>query len=185
MSLQLSRFNLKTTFDNNLRDVPDNTHEMGLACQAIEDYLKIENSPLTRATWLGTLGSFQRILKLLTPAELSHQECLQILLKNSADQRRIYAAHLRLAHVYQWQERFTESNQLFSETVMNVQKLEEPILLSFCYQHQGKNFFDQKRYSEALNCFKLALEIRELSGDLELIESSRLAVNKALSRVSN
>lgn len=185
MSLELSRYNLKTSFDRNLRDVPENTHEMGLACQDIEVYLQNEESPLTRATWLGTMGSFQRILKLLTQAELSHQECLQILLKNSADQRRIYAANLRLAHVYQWQERFSESNRLFEETLWDVQKLQEPVLLSFCYQHQGKNFFDQKRYAEALKCFHQALEIREASGDLELVQSSRLAADEASRRISN
>ena len=48
--------------------------------------------------------------------------------------------------------------------------------MDFAYQHAGKNKFDQGKYTEALNLFQKALEIRFIKNDRELIDSTQLAL---------
>jgi tetratricopeptide (TPR) repeat protein len=185
MPLNLSLFNTKTHFDSDLNDVADNTHEMSQACLEIKNYLKINNiEPLERASLLALLGSFQRILKNLLEAEICHLECLQLLKAHQAAERRILASNLRLAHVYQWQKRFQESNQLFTQTLSALEASQDQEMLSFGLQHFGKNLFDQNRYHEALECFERALIIRQNLKDEDLMESTRLSIKETLKKIS-
>lgn len=44
-------------------------------------------------------------------------------------------------------------------------------------QHKGKCLLELGRIAEAQQCFKEALELRELKGDVSLIESTEQALN--------
>ena len=188
MALDISNFNIQTRIEKNLRDVAVNPHEMTQACFEIQNYLisplsEIESS-LGRASWLAQLGTLQRILLKLSDAEKSHKECLRLLLANPTTSDKVLAAQIRLAHVYQWQRRFELSNELFFETLGKLKSSANRLLLSFGWQHQGKNLFDQGLFKEALECFYEALRIREELQKSDLMESTELSIKITLEQIS-
>jgi len=89
----------------------------------------------------------------------------------------VTVTRIRLAHVHQWREEFTDSNALFAQCIRDVEGLPDS-LRSFVHQHAGKNFYDQRRYAEAAEQFAEALRLRE-GADPELVESSRLGLEAA------
>ncbi|HEX5493367.1 MAG TPA: hypothetical protein VFX70_02185 [Mycobacteriales bacterium] len=91
--------------------------------------------------------------------------------------RVLTVTRIRLAHVHQWREEFTDSNALFALCMADLARLPDT-LRSFVHQHAGKNFYDQRRYAEAAEQFAEALRLRE-GGDPELVESSRLGLKAA------
>ncbi|RAS60344.1 tetratricopeptide repeat protein [Lentzea atacamensis] len=87
------------------------------------------------------------------------------------------AARLRLAHVLQWQGRFSEAHAEFAKCA------ETGEIPGFVHQHWGKCYFDEGRYAEALEHFRAALALRE-GGDPALVESTRIAITAAAARCS-
>ena len=97
--------------------------------------------------------------------------------ERTGNRRIVTVTRIRLAHVHQWREEFTDSNALFAQCLSDVDNLPDQ-LRSFVHQHAGKNFYDQRRYAEAAEQFAEALRLRE-GADPELVESSRLGLQAA------
>ncbi|GLY47923.1 tetratricopeptide repeat protein [Lentzea sp. NBRC 102530] len=85
------------------------------------------------------------------------------------------AARLRLAHVYQWQGRFTEAHAEFARCADSGE------IADFVHQHWGKCYFDEGRFEEARAHFRKALDLRE-GGDPALVESTRIALRAVEAR---
>lgn len=98
--------------------------------------------------------------------------------RSIGEEKLIVVNMIRLAHVYQWQQQYTKSEELFDEAIIFCQtKPEIYIYLDFAYQHLGKCKFDQKLYEQALYYFQQAKELRVKKGDSSLIESTQVALN--------
>lgn len=94
--------------------------------------------------------------------------------------RMAFVNRIRLAHTYQWMQKFDQSTAMFNAL------LKSPIegYHDFLLQHAGKNAYDQGDYSQALTHFREALSQREHKGNMELIESTRTAIRAVERRLS-
>jgi len=135
-----------------------------------------------RIELLGRVGGYARTLRNLNLAEQALSTALE--LAESIGNVRLKTANtIKLAHVYQWQQRYAEGETLFAEAIATCQTHPDAArYLDFAYQHFGKCKFDQGQYSEALGYFQQAMEIRQEKGKLELIESTALAIATTQSR---
>ncbi|MEV0677267.1 hypothetical protein AB0I60_12190 [Actinosynnema sp. NPDC050436] len=79
------------------------------------------------------------------------------------------AAHLRLAHVWQWQGRYAEADAEYARW------FDGPVA-DFAHQHAGKSRYDQGDWRGAQEHFRQALDARE---DEDLRASSALALDAA------
>ncbi|MBT9316195.1 tetratricopeptide repeat protein [Leptothoe spongobia] len=176
-------FDLSYHYDDNLQDVPNNSGEMQ---QAIDFWQAQLDQPgleiFQRIKLLGRIGGYARTLRNLDRAEQALSTALT--LSKAIENRRFEAANsIKLAHVYQWQQRYVESETMFEAVITLCQNDPEAApYLDFAYQHFGKCKFDQQKYAEALQCFEQALNIRMEKGDSELIASTELAIATTHSR---
>lgn len=176
-------FDLSYHYDDDLQDVPNNPGEMR---QAIDFWQAQLDQPgleiFQRIKLLGRIGGYARTLRDLDHAEQALTTALG--LSKAIESRRLEATNsIKLAHVYQWQQRYIESKTMFEAAIaLCKNNLEAAPYLDFAYQHFGKCKFDQQKYAEALHCFEQALDIRMEKGDPELIASTELAIATTHSR---
>jgi len=179
-------YNLSTHFDpTTLRDIPDDPAAMQEAVRDMEDWLTERHLYTTPQiiTIMGRLGVYLRILGKLDDAQ-SYLETAAALSDEVADSKSALINRIRLAHVYQWQHRYDLADPIFQDCITLCET--NPTLqhyLDFSYQHYGKSLFDQARYQEAASFFQAALDLRLQKGDMELIESTELALKTAQARM--
>ncbi|MGE0525926.1 MAG: tetratricopeptide repeat protein [Bdellovibrionales bacterium] len=174
-------YNLSFEFDENLREVLTSPADARMACLELREKVDLEQDPHQRALWLAELGTLQRMLGDLIQAERSLSESLHIFETKKVSLTRLVAARIRLAHVFQWQKRYAESDQLLEECIEAAKTLEDNgSMLGFALQHMGKSRFDQTKYETALKCFYDAMMIRVRLEQHELADSSRLALNRTV-----
>jgi tetratricopeptide (TPR) repeat protein len=176
-------YNISYSFDQDLRDVPEAPGDMARAVDFLQAQLASgEMSERDQARLLGQKGVLCRMLLRLEEAEEYCERAVAIC-RQLGDARCEFVNSIRLAHVYQWQGRFNESDSLFLWTLELCER--GPDLagyLDFACQHYGKSLFDQGQYAQAIEMFERALEIREKKGDAALVESSRIALQTARAR---
>jgi len=181
MKIDLSKLDLSYHFDKNLRDVPNTPVDMTAACHELQRTAESASDPSQKAQLLAQLGSYQRMLNDLVRAEQAFSESLQLLEQSNASPRRLTAARIRLAHVFQWQKRFVESGQILKSCIEASRSFDDQgEMLSFALQHMGKNLFDQSKYDEAQRCFYDAMMIRVRLEKQDLADSSRLALDRTM-----
>jgi tetratricopeptide (TPR) repeat protein len=148
-------------FDENLREVPADPIAFKTYIEELEMMLAHTTEMKSRVHLLGEIGVMYRTLGQLHRAEENIQHALQIVQDHHLGIKSEVQQKIRLAHVYQWQKRFSESDQLFSEVIaLCRQDSMANDYLHFALQHAGKNLFDQGLYYEALKFFEEALKIR-------------------------
>lgn len=182
----LKKLNLKFSFDEELREIPDDITDVALAIGLLRLQAKETQDLTQKTTILGQLGGWLRIMGELDEAEEILKEALTLIDgMTKVNPMRQLAARLRLAHVYQWKKDFKKSTPMFLSVLQDAQDKSMPEdLIAFIHQHLGKNFFDQSLYPEALSHFEKALEIRRQSGDQELIKSTSWAIEQTEQRLS-
>ena len=176
-------FDLSFHYDDNLHDVPNNVEEMRQAVTFWQAQLNQPGLETTeRIRLLGRIGGYARTLRDLEQAEQALTTALE--LSKSIENQRFEAANsIKLAHVYQWQQRYAESEALFEAVIVFCQENAEAApYLDFAYHHFGKCKFDQQKYAEALDYFEQALAIRLKKNKSELIASTELAIATTQSR---
>jgi tetratricopeptide (TPR) repeat protein len=164
-----------------LREVPNDPDDMRRAVAHLRDELdRVDLSAIQRLRIYGQLGSFARITGDLDTAQVALERAVQ-LSETLGNPRAIFVNRIRLAHVYQWQQRYAESNAIFDQLL----EAPDPNYADFLYQHAGKNAFDQGHCLKAINLFEKALELRKRQNIAVLIESSQLALDAAHNRMGN
>lgn len=168
-------------FNRDLHEVPDSYDEFQIYIENI--IKKLMDLPVEKQRDLFThLGVAYRILKQLERAEEFLARALDLCGDN---EEIIFTAKIRLAHCFQWQKRFELSNAMFKELQTELShKIKNFKLISFFWQHKGKNEFDQGHFTKALSCFEKSLRIRtEQEFSQDLIESAQIAVSEAKNRL--
>lgn len=178
-------FDLSYYFGDDLQDYPNNPAEMRQAVDYWQAQLaRPELEIRDRIQLLTRIGTYGRMLRDLDRAEESHRAA--IALAESIGHVRFRTQNqIKLAHVYQWQQRYAESEAEFEGAIAICQN--EPAVadfLDFAYQHFGKCKFDQQRYAKALQLFEQALALRHKKRNQELIDSTELAIATTQSRCS-
>lgn len=179
-------YNMKFKFGPNLREVPLSKIEMLSGMIYIKEQLNSNNSSeYEKGRLHGMLGSFLRIVGELEDSE-NHLRIAIEISDSINNPEGVFANKLRLAHTYQWWNRFDVSNKMFAELLETAETNSDySNFLDFVYQHCGKNLFDQADFHGALNYFNKALEIRLEKGDKELIASSESAIEACKFRIEN
>ncbi|RYZ88060.1 MAG: hypothetical protein EOP06_11620 [Proteobacteria bacterium] len=178
-------YDLTYDFDQDLHEVPNNALDMELF---VEDQIVVLNTiqkPEERVQTLGRLGTYLRILRRLSEAQSYLEKSLEVIARHKMPVDVRVQQQIRLAHVYQWQKKFAQSNAIFSELIMLAQKTELGALHDFIWQHSGKNEFDQHNWSKAYEAFDRALKLRQLRrAPADQIRSSLDSVTSALQRMN-
>ncbi len=106
-------FNMNFHYDDRMREVPDNRDEME---QGIEVLVRRNSAMEQNCTdWVkmnGLIGAYYRVLGKLNESESTLKETIKIAQQLGLT-KYVFINQLRLAHTYQWQEKFTLSNSLF------------------------------------------------------------------------
>lgn len=170
-------FDVSFHFNEQLREIPNSPEQMQRAVDFLQLQLENTTNNLRQQLYLYSvigvyariLGNFQLAYTALTNAialsEQLNDECLKMI------------NELRLAHLYQWQQRYALSDRLFQELLERCSsnpKLEQ--YLDLVYQHAGKLKFDQGQYELAQHYFEQALALRWRKGDRRLIKSTQFAL---------
>lgn len=163
--------NLKYTFDLNLHELLENPVDVD---QHINTLLKsIPTGSLMRSKALGEIGVFLRMRRHLDESQKYLEEAVTLSKLCNDNGRLLSVQKIRLAHVYQWQKKFELSNAIFEKFMQS----DEQSIIDFIWQHAGKNYFDQNRYSEALDAFEKALIFRRAKNSpTDQVESTEFAI---------
>lgn len=181
----MDRYDLNYHFDENLHEVADNPSDMDLYVHERKSALNTVQNPLERVRILGEIGTYLRILRHLDEARDYLLKAIDVIERHSLDVRLKVSAQIRLAHVYQWQCRFEQSNPLFEELLDLARTSDMEHLNDFIWQHAGKNYFDQMKFSKARECFEKALILREARNAPEdQIESAKSSLQATLQRMN-
>lgn len=171
-------FNLDFYFDENLREVPISKNEMIKGIEFLKkQQSRFRNNERELGKIYGLIGVYSRIINEMEESKkylrlaIDASECIN-------NHRSLFVNKLRLAHTYQWEKDFQQSNEIFEKLIKEVEMGNEyEGYLDFVYQHYAKNLFDQEDYHLAINYFHKALNIRFQKGQRELIESTKFAIN--------
>lgn len=175
MSLKLPSFH----FDTDLKEVPDNEQEWLDLIWASTLKLQTAETDKEKLLLFETLALAFRITNQLTEAERYQAEALAL---SNTPIKKIQNL-TRLAIIYQWQKKFVEAKELYSQVLILMTNNDASrILLAAYHQHLGKLYFDQEQYNSSIKEFEIALKIRiEINAPLDQLESSRFALNQAQS----
>ncbi len=187
LSSILSELDLSSDINpTDLRDYATNVQDHLKATAVLQNHLiKIECNK-ARVKALGQLGSLLRRISKLDEARQCFEQAIEVVQSNNLNQKYLLTNSIRLAHTYQWLEKFDLSNALFSEVIKNcLDSSNLKLYLDYAYQHAGKNYFDQKSYELALSYFNKALKIRLKKGNPELVTSTKIAINACNQRIGS
>lgn len=168
--------NLNLNFNNRLREIPESIDDIKEFIQYESNRVSTTKNFKSLKKIYGSLGVYSRIINDLENSEIYLKKAID-LSNYTNDPLRVFINKIRLGNTYQWQEDFHASNLIFDSLF---DQLQNPIFLpyeDFLYQHYGKNLFDQGLYTKALEYFKLALELRIIKNNSELIDSTLFAIN--------
>ncbi len=178
MKLSQIDFDALYEIDEDLREAPK---DLNLVLSRIDEVAAAMNEDVEtedRVRHLGELGFLYRTIGELDAAEAFLGEVMELIEEDDLGPRFYVIYGIRLAHVWQWQMRFEESNPMFDSIIEVCEKVTEcQDLLDFALQHMGKNLFDQGRFDEAALFFEQALLLRLKKCDKKLIESTKRALD--------
>ena len=164
-------------FDQNdfLREKTTDSPKLKQYILAAEELLKYANGYNEKYFLMGTLGNLYRIYG--EPQKAI--DILQVCLGNAVDEKNVsreIVSLIRLGEAYKYNNDPQNALILFNRAV-ELCKEGVQIYLDFVLQHKGKIFLEMDRISEAKECFKEALRLRKQKGNLELMESTQLALD--------
>lgn len=172
------RFEDNFNFDLNLREVPRFPERVEKRIGFLFSKMRDDDDVFDRIRHLSEIGVLRRIMGALDQAEIFIGKALSYIQEDDLGPSLFVVHGCRLANVWQWQERFEESNPMFDDLIAIAEEHEDCLgYRDFVYQHAGKNLFDQKRLIEALNFFEKALALRLEKDNQGLISSSNFAID--------
>ena len=171
-------FDVSYYFDDRLRDIPNSPVQMQQAVNFLQSEFAKSSDNISQQIYLaGLIGGYTRMLHDFEISEQALNTALQ-LCDRINDKRSKIANSIRLAHLYQWQQKYELSEAWFDKILKQCKNDSDlTSYLDFAYQHAGKCKCDRGKYKEAEYYFNRALEIRWQKGDRSLIESTQLALN--------
>ncbi len=175
-------FNMNFSFGDDLREVPEDSHQMKKGLDWLQDKL-VELGPEDNkkaAVILSHIGGYARIMGDLELSEKCYLDAIKVFEELKMSEQ-VFASKLRLAVTYQHKGNTSKSSEIYTKAIKVIKGSKSQSVrgyLDFALQHYGKQKFEQKLYQEALNLFMEAYELRIIKGDLELLSSTELAISK-------
>lgn len=176
-------FDMSYAINKDLRAIANNKNDVLKGINLLKDNLLQEKNKVNKAKVLSKLGYYLKIIDEYIESEIYLNEAINIF-KEENDEINLFITKIRLIQNIQYRGNLDKSlgqiNILENELDYNL-SLER--YRDFIYQHKGKILFDLKNYSDALSYFNKALEIRIKKNDIELIESTKIAIQKTSYRL--
>jgi tetratricopeptide (TPR) repeat protein len=164
-------YNIDFTFDNNLREIPENPEDMIRAIDYLETRLIEESQDdYERMRLSGMVGTLYLILGDDEMAE-EHINTAIASSNNLRDRQAQLRNLMRLAQVYQFRKQFMLADRIFKQVIQAYEASRDASHpnrnsifmtdLDMAYQQYGKCLFDQGDYEIALHMFEKALNIQQ------------------------
>lgn len=165
-------------FDHNeyLREKTSNPFKLKEMIDIAENLLANTKSEDEKYILMGTLGNLYRIYGEPQKAINILSECM-IIACNQNDSNREIVSLIRLGEAIKYNGNPMEALEIFNEVLDKCKANDNLLYVDFAMQHKGKCLLELGEIAEAEKCFKETLKLRELKGDLSLIESTRQALN--------
>ncbi|MFE3576130.1 tetratricopeptide repeat protein [Lysinibacillus sp. NPDC059133] len=125
---------------------------------------------------MGTLGNLYRFYGEPQKAVNILTECVTIA-SNQNDSHREIVSLIRLGEAIKYNDNPMKALEIFNEVLDKCKANDNLFYVDFAMQHKGECLLELGRMAEAEKCLKEALELRELKGDVSLIESTQQALN--------
>lgn len=174
----LSRY---AAWDERLREVAADAEAVEAAATEAASRLddaRSRSDASEEARLLGYLGNAHRLLGRHDEAIALSREALDAA-SRSGDERARAVALIRLGEAHRCADSFAEAVACLDEAVLLTPRPGLSDLEDFALQHLGKTYLDLGEGGRARDCLRRALELREAKRDLELIESTRRALERA------
>ncbi|MEY9973341.1 tetratricopeptide (TPR) repeat protein [Lysinibacillus sp. RC46] len=124
----------------------------------------------------GTLGDLYRIYGEPQKAVNILTECFNFASNQNNSNREIVSL-IRLGEAIKYNGNPMKALGIFNEVLDKCKANNNLAYLDFAIQHKGKCLLELGEIAEAEKCFKEALKLRELKGDVSLIESTQQGLN--------
>lgn len=160
-------------FDGRLREVAADPTAVEAALAAAHVELEAGGD---RSRLLGYVGNALRLLGRHEEAVAAQRESLAA----ASSSRAALVARLRLGEALRCAELLHEAEAELRAALAASDA--HPLLRDFALQHLGKTLVDAGRAAEAVSVLAEALALREAKGDDSLVESTRLALERARGR---
>lgn len=182
-------FNMKFSYGDDLREVPEDSEQMRKGLEWLQDKIVEVGSddPKKSAVLLSQIGGYARIMGDFDLSEKCYLDAIKSFEELKATEQ-VFAAKLRLAVTYLHQRKFTKSTEIFEKAIKIMRGSKSPAVrnyLDFALQHFAKQKFEQGFYKEALDMFMETYELRLIKGDLELLASTEFAINKTKAKIES
>jgi len=165
-------------FDHNeyLREKTSNPFRLKEMIDIAENLLVNTKSEDEKYILMGTLGNLYRIYGEPQKAINILSECL-IIACDQNDSNREIVSLIRLGEAIKYNGNPMEALEIFNEVLDKCKANDNLFYVDFAMQHKGKCLLELGEIAEAEKYFKETLKLRELKGDLSLIESTQQALN--------
>ena len=179
-------YNIDFTFDDNLREKPQDPEDMHRAISFLETRLIEESQDdYERMRLSGIVGTLCLILGDYEMAE-EHINSAIASSNNLRDRHAQLRNLMRLAQIYQYRKLYDQADRIFKQVIQACEANRDatnanrnsPYItdLDMVYHEYGKCLFDQGDYEIALHLFEKALKIRQFRDDATSIASTEHAI---------
>jgi len=180
------KLNLEIFIDENLQGRYKEPDDARVYVLQLEVKQKENLSSEELARLLGNIGAVYLHLRELHKAEEFINKSIDFCLKLNLNSAIKAQQTIRLANIFQWKKNYHKANELYLKVIKECRSLTDcEKYLDFALQHYGKCLFDQLLYNEAISQFEEAVKIRIDKQNLDLIESSKIAIRVSKKRLKN
>lgn len=182
-------FNMNFSYGDDLREVPEDSEQMRKGLDWLQDKV-VELGPddsKKAAVLLAQIGGYARIMGDFELSEKCYLDAIKAFEDLKASEQ-VFATKLRLAVTFQYQRKFSKSTEIYEKAIKIMRSSKSASVrnyLDFAIQHFGKQKFEQGFFSEALDYFMEAYELRIVKGDLDLVASTEFAINKTKEKLDS
>lgn len=175
-------FNMNFSYGDDLREVPEDSGQMKKGLDWLQDKL-VELGPedaVKAGALLTQIAGYARIMGDFKLSEKCFLDAIKIFEEEKKNEH-VFVNKLRMGVLYQHMKNYTKSTEIYTKSIKFIRSSSSPQVkkfLDFAIHHYGKLKYEQKMFSEALDLFMEAYELRMVKGDLELMSSTEFAINK-------
>lgn len=196
---KLCYLNLNSKFNENLRDLAVSEEDVATAIEVLQKELNIDLELSLKIRILGLLGTYQRQLNRLDQSQSSFEQAITLCDDIPQLKKNKIINLIRLGNTKHWMNQFKEAHAIFDLCIEQIHKalnldigpnpnpnldldLDLNEYLDFSFQHKAKCFFDEKQYEFALKYFYHSFLLRLKKNNIELIDSTLLAIETTKKR---
>jgi phosphoglycolate phosphatase len=180
---KLCYLNLNSKFNEDLRDLPISKEDTATAVEILQKEMAVELELSLKIKILGLLGTYQRQLGRLDQSQSCFLQAITLCEDIPQWNKNKTINLIRLGNTKHWMGQFQEAHAIFDRCVEQIHNdLELSEYLDFVFQHKAKCYFDENLFELALKYFYHSFLLRLKKNNIELIDSTLLAIETTKKR---